>query len=102
MLVYMVYVATDNADVLVTFIQKSGSGKISLIFKPKSAFNVKDSKSLKKNKRKNENIFTLTSSLPVSTNPKWNSTNETVVDTGQFPYPPPLPYQYSVCVSILD
>ena len=41
MLVYMVYVATDNADVLVTFIQKSGSGKISLIFKPKSAFNVK-------------------------------------------------------------
>ena len=51
---------------------------------------------------KNENIFTLTSSLPVSTNPKWNSTNETVVDTGQFPYPPPLSYQYSVCVSILD
>ena len=45
MLVYMVYVATDNADVLVTFIQKSDSGKISLIFKPKSAFNVKDSKS---------------------------------------------------------
>ena len=43
MLVYVVYVATDNADVLVTFIQKSGSGTISLIFNLKSAFSVKDS-----------------------------------------------------------
>lgn len=58
MLVYMVYVATDNADVLVTFIQKSGSGKISLIFKPKSAFNVKDSKfKKKKQEKKRKHIY---------------------------------------------